>query len=93
MTVTLIAPPETIREFHLDVVSFNKAVSDCVRRIAEAGELRRHYQQLASECDRHPELMAQPVFLSDGGETCTGYQLRDEAREAWLSALEGMRDD
>ena len=87
----LIAPPETVREFHLDVVSFNKAVSDCVRRIAEAGELRRHYQQLASECDRRPELMAQPNFLSDSGETCTGYQLRDEAREAWLNALEGMK--
>ena len=87
----LIAPPETVREFHLDVFSFERQVMDCVRRIAEAGELRRHYQQLASECDRRPELMAQPVFLSDSGETCTGYQLRDEAREAWLNALEGMK--
>ena len=91
MTVTLLqAPPETVSEFHLDVFSFERQVMDCVRRIAEAGDLRRHYDQLASECDRRPELMAQPVFLSDSGEKCTGYQLRDEAREAWLSALEEM---
>ena len=90
MTVTLIAPPETVSEFHLDVFSFERKVMDCVRRIAEADDLRRNYLELARECDRRPELMAQPNFISDSGETCTGYQLRDEAREAWLEAVKGM---